>query len=289
MEKRRPPAILLFFLFLALLLAPRHVVAVTPPNILIVHSYHQGFLWTDNVMAGMLDVFQKEAPGAQIHVEYLDAKRYPQETFGPVLTETLTRKASRLQPQVILVSDDAAFDFMLSLRRQLFPGVPLVFCGVNNFKDERLAGQAEVTGVVEDFDIKSTIEVILTLHKQTTHLAVISDSTETGAANRERFRQVAPAFADRLKYVELFDLSTEELLGQLAKLPPDAIILNLSFFRDRQGQSYSTQDGNKLIAAHAKRAIYSCWDFYLVGDVVGGYVASGRQQGRRQPPWRQPF
>ena len=231
------------------------------------------------MMAGMLDVLQKEALDAQIHVEYLDAKRYPPETFGPILTETLIRKTSRLKPKVIVVSDDAAFDLMLSLRNDLFPGVPLVFCGVNNFKDERLAGQMEVTGVVEDFDIKSTIDVILTLHKQATHLAVISDSTDTGTINLKRFRQVAPVFADRLKFLELYDLSTEELFGKLAKLPPDTIILNLSFFRDRLGQTYSTRDGNKLIAAHAGCAIYSCWDYFLVGDVLGGYVTSGRQQG----------
>jgi len=282
MVKRNPAASLLFYLLsLAMLLAPGDATAVPPQDILIVHSYHQGFLWTDNVMAGILDVLQKETLDAQIHVEYLDAKRYPPETFGPILTETLIRKTSRLKPKVILVSDDAAFDLMLSLRNELFPGVPLIFCGVNNFKDERLAGQLEVTGVVEDFDIKSTLDVILTLHRQTTHLAVISDSTETGIANRERFRQVAPVFADRLKFLELYDLSTEELLGKLAKLPPDTIILNLSFFRDKLGQSYSTQEGNKLIAAHAGRAIYSCWDFFLVGDVVGGYVTSGRQQGEK--------
>ena len=136
-----------------------------------------------------------------------------------------------------------------------------------------------VTGVLEDFDIKSTIEVILALHRQTIHLAVISDSTETGAANRERFQKVTPAFADRLKFLELFDLSTEELIEKLAGLPQDAIILNLSFFRDRLGQSYSTRDGNHMIATHSGRPIYSCWDFYLVGDVLGGYVVSGRQQG----------
>ncbi|MFN2355746.1 MAG: PAS domain S-box protein, partial [Desulfopila sp.] len=281
MVKRNPAAILLFYLLsLAMLLAPRDVAAVPPQDILIVHSYHQGFPWTDNVMAGMLDVLQKEALDAQIHVEYLDAKRHPLETFGPILTETLIRKTSRLKPKVILVSDDAAFDLMLSLRNELFPGVPLVFCGVNNLKDERLTGQMEVTGVVEDFDIKSTIDVILTLHKQATHLAVISDSTETGSVNFERFRQVAPIFTDRLQFLELYDLSTEELFGKLEKLPPDTIILNLSFFRDRLGQSYSTQDGNKLIAAHAGRAMYSCWDYFLVGDVVGGYMTSGRQQGK---------
>jgi ABC-type uncharacterized transport system substrate-binding protein len=279
MVKQSPDEYLLLFLLLAVLLAPRSAAAVPPQDILIVHSYHQGFHWTDNIMAGMLDVLQKEVPGAQVHVEYLDAKRYPPETFGPVLIETLSRKTPRLKPKVIVVSDDAAFDLMLSLRNEFFPGVPLVFCGVNNFDDERLDGQTEVTGVVEDFDIKSTIDVILTLHRQVSHLAVISDSTETGAINLERFRQVAPAFADRLKFLELYDLSTEELLGKLAKLPPESIILNLSFFRDRLGQSYSTRDGNKLIAANTGRAIYSCWDYFLVGDVVGGYMTSGRQQG----------
>lgn len=167
----------------------------------------------------------------------------------------------------------------LTLRDKLFPGVPLVFCGVNNFKDERLSGQMAVTGVLEDFDIKGTIELIIALHKQASHLAVISDSTETGAANRERFRKVASVFSDRLKFLELFDLSTEELLEKLAKLPPDAVILNLSFFRDRLGQSYSTWDGNQLIARHSGRPIYSCWDFYLVGGALGGYVVSGHQQG----------
>ncbi|MEE4240961.1 MAG: hypothetical protein V2I36_05815, partial [Desulfopila sp.] len=186
--KRNPVASLLFYLLsLSMLHAPCNAAAVPPQDILVVHSYHQGFLWTDYVMAGILDVLQKEAPEAQIHVEYMDAKRYPPETFGPILTETLTRKSSRLKPEVILVSDDAAFDLMLSIRNVLFPGVPLVFCGVNNFKDERLVGQSEVTGVVEDFDIKSTIDVILSLHGQTNHLVVISDSTETGMANRERF------------------------------------------------------------------------------------------------------
>ena len=149
---------------------------------------------------------------------------------------------------------------MLTLRDKHFAGVPLVFCGVNDFKDERIAGRSAVTGVVEDFDIKGTIELILSLHRQPTHLVVISDSTETGAYNRERFLKAAPAFADRLKILELFDLSTEELLAKLAGLPPGAIILNLSFFRDRLGA--------KLLHAgrqsHDRRA-YRAAHLFLLG------------------------
>jgi len=258
-----------------------HNAEATKPSqsILIVHSYHQGFHWTDNVMAGMLDVLQKEAPDAEIHAEYLDAKRLSPETLSPLFDETLRRKFPSTLPSVILVSDDPAFDLMLTLREKHFPGVPLVFCGVNKFNDERIAGHAAVTGVTEDFNIKGTVEIALKLHPNAKHMAVITDSTETGEFNRQRFLQATPEFSGRLDVIKLFGLSTEELSSQLKTLPKDSFILNLSFFRDRLGQSYSTNESNHMIASLSGLPVYSCWDFILVGDVVGGLVVSGRQQG----------
>jgi ABC-type uncharacterized transport system substrate-binding protein len=158
-------ATILVFALLATLFISHSAEASKPSrSILIVHSYHQGFRWTDSIMAGMLDVLQREVPDADVHVEYLDAKRLPLEIFSPLFDETLSRKFSRITPTVILVSDDAAFDLMLTLRDKHYPGVPLVFCGVNNFKDERLAGHVAVTGVAEEFDIKGTVEIARQLH-----------------------------------------------------------------------------------------------------------------------------
>ncbi len=272
-------AIFVFAMLFGSAFLPHAIQAAQPPHVLIVHSYHQGFRWTDSVMAGMLDVLQKEVPDADIHVEYLDAKRLLPEAFSPLFDETLRRKFSEITPGVILTSDDVAFDLMLTLRDKLFPGVPLVFCGVNDFKDERLAGHGAVTGVTEDFDIKGTVEIALKLHPNARHMAVISDSTETGAFNRQRFLQAVPEFSGRIDVIELFELSTEELSLRLKSLPRDSFILNLSFFRDRLGHAYSTAEGNRLIASLSDLPIYSCWDFFLVGDVVGGFVVSGRQQG----------
>jgi PAS domain S-box-containing protein len=273
-------ATILVFALLATLFISHSAGASKPSqSILIVHSYHQGFRWTDSIMAGMLDVLQRDVPDADVHVEYLDAKRLPLDIFSPLFDEILSRKFSRITPTVILVSDDAAFDLMLTLRDKHYPGVPLVFCGVNNFNDERLAGHVAVTGVAEEFDIKGTVEIARQLHPHAKHLAVISDSTETGEFNRQRFLQVAPDFSDRVNVIELFDLSTEELSSQLKSLPKDSFILNLSFFRDRLGQSYSTSEANRIVASLSELPIYSCWDYFLDGDAVGGLVVSGRQQG----------
>jgi ABC-type uncharacterized transport system substrate-binding protein len=230
-------------------------------------------------MEGMLDVLEKEAPDADVHVEYLDAKRFSSEAIGPLFEDTLKLKFHDITPAAILVSDDPAFNLMLTLREKLFPGVPLIFCGVNDFRDERLAGHTAVTGVTEDFNIKETVELALKLHPDTKHMAVINDSTITGVFNRQRFLEVLPEFSDRIDVIELFDLSTEELSSQLNSLPKDSFILKLSLARDRSGRSYSTDESNHLIASLSGLPVYSCWDFILVGDVVGGLVVSGRQQG----------
>jgi PAS domain S-box-containing protein len=272
-------AVLVFALLATFFIA--HLAEASKPiqDILIVHSYHQGFRWTDSVMEGMLDVLQKEVPDTDIHVEYLDAKRLSPETISPLFENTLRHKFSDTPPEVILVSDDPAFDLMLTLREKLFPGVPIVFCGVNDFSDERLAGHAAVTGVTEDFNIKGTVEIALKLYPDAKHLAVINDSTITGKFNRQRFLQVLPELSDRIDVIELFDLSTEELSSQLKSLPKDSFILKLSLARDQSGRSYSTSESNRMIASLSGLPVYSCWDFILVGDVVGGLVVSGRQQG----------
>jgi hypothetical protein len=60
---------------------------------------------------------------------------------------------------VIISSDDDAFQFLRSSRDELFPDCPVVFCGVNFFEDKMLAGKKDFTGVVEAFDLPGTLSL----------------------------------------------------------------------------------------------------------------------------------
>jgi hypothetical protein len=44
-----------------------------------------------------------------------------------------------------IVSDNSALDFLLSYRDELFPVVPVVFCGVNNISDLMTSGHRGIT------------------------------------------------------------------------------------------------------------------------------------------------
>jgi len=253
----------------------------TAPHALIVHSYHPGFSWTDRINDGMLETLHDANPRLDVHIEYLDAKRHQPERIIPAFSELLRNKYQDAPPDIIIVSDDAAFQQILTLRPTLFPGIPLVFCGVNSLEEGMAAGNDDVTGVVEDFDLPATLDLALSLHPGVRHLAVISDSTETGLLNLERFQQIRPLYEDRFtSIVELAGLSEAELRQELAGLEREhTIILLLSFYRDRDGKSFSVQEMTELIATAARVPVYSAWDFVMGHKVVGGRVVSGRQQG----------
>ena len=220
-------------LLLVLLALARPAEAETfAPRILIVHSYHQGNRWTDNIDAGLRAELSAEAPLAEVSVEYLDTKRFLPARLISVTEQLFRAKYRDRRFDVIITSDDNALAFILSLREELFPGVPLVFCGINDTSIYPLGPGSDTTGVIEDFDIKGTLDIALTLLPHTQHVYSINDSTESSLANISRLREIMPQYADRVEFTEFSNITAEELVSKVSELPSDSIILHLNFFRD---------------------------------------------------------
>lgn len=249
-------------------------------NILILHSYHRGYAWTDSIKAGMEEILKKEVPEAELFVENLDTKRHPPEQIFERLKQFLSKKYAGKIFDIILCSDDNALDFLMAYRQDLFPGVPVVFCGINDFDITRLAGHQDITGVAENVDLDGTLAIALRLHPQTRTVAVITDITPSGQANLARFRRIMPYFRDRVDFLMLDGLNSPDLEKALANLPPHSIVLNLLFFRDADGRIFTTAQSNRLITQNSKCPVYAPWDFLVNGGVVGGHVVSGKRQGQ---------
>ncbi len=265
------------FLMVVLLFLPSVVFA--QQNILILHSYHSGYEWTRTVEAGMADFLAKKLPAAELFIEEMDTKRHTPEKIFPQLLNFYTQKYADTRIDLILCSDDNALDFLLAHRDALFPSVPVVFCGINNFTDERIAGHGGFTGVSEAKDYAGTLDVALKLHPETRQVALVSDFTLSSNANLQRLRQVIPLFEKRVDFIELSGLNVPDLERALKQLPPEAIILHLDYFRDPTGRYYTVAESNALLRQHSDRPVYACTDFKVRAGVVGGRVVSGRQQG----------
>jgi|GEM_PF-873002 len=261
--------------------APTVSAQVETPHVLLLHSYHQGLSWTDGVTRGIKDVFAASELTPELYVEYMDTKRFaPTEALYEQLYALYAEKYRDVPLDLILVSDNNAFNFILAYHETLFPEVPVVFCGVNFFEDAMLAGvESYFTGVVEDVDIRATLDVMLDLHPDTREIVVVNDATTTGQVYQRLLREITPQYEARVdfRYYENPDLA--EMLPALQTLPEDTLILLVLLNRDRDGRFFTYEESMEIIYENASVPVYGLWDFYMGHGLVGGMLTNAHAQG----------
>ena len=269
---------LLAIVWLALCCIPSYAEANGNKKVLILHSYHQGYLWTDMIQEGFTRTLKEQFPKVEIFTEYMNTKRQTAAIISPHLVEMYKDLYSNVKFDVIAASDNNALDFLLTYRETLFPGVPVVFCGINDFFKYHLEPAQNYTGIREDLDIAATIGASLKLHPGTTKVALVTDATETGLINLGLVRKVEDKFP-AITFIELHALTAAQLSDSLKQLEDDTVVLALAFFRDPEGKTFSARESMEFILSASSRPVYTVWDFYMTGGTVGGKLLSGRLQG----------
>ena len=248
-------------------------------EVLYLNSYSKGLEWSDPITLAIEDRMRDSGYEVNLHIEYMDEKRYKDPAYESMLAGLYGYKYANQSFDVIIVSDDNAFAFINKHRRVLFPDTPVVFCGVNYYSDEMLAGQTDITGVVEQYDVKNTLTTALLLQPSLRHIYVINDRSATGAANKKNIEQLIPQFSSQADVTFLEDYSMAELENRVANLPPDSMILLMTFNQDRLGADYTYDASIRRVRAHAGVPVYGIWEMYLGKGIVGGMLTRGYDQG----------
>ncbi|MCJ7602474.1 MAG: hypothetical protein MUO63_13375, partial [Desulfobulbaceae bacterium] len=220
------PVLRVFFWCLAPIILAADAYAYHPvTHILILNSYHQSMVWEQNMFHAFQDVLELDQYNIEIHVENMDTKRVPySDQYKQQLFEQYRVKYADTPFRLIIASDNNAFNFMREFRDTLFPGVSVVFCGVNSFDDRMLAGLSGFTGVAEFFDAAATVNIALQIHPETRKVFVVNDYLPTGLAWTRTIKHQLAGFAGRLDIRYAENLSMEELQEQVRALSADAIV-----------------------------------------------------------------
>lgn len=282
----RTAAALLFYTATVLTASPATTVEAQGHkirNILVLHSYHQGLQWTDSISAGIQSEFTNDQDSIEIYYEYLDTKHYSEDAYFKYLVEfeRAKTKLSHTDFEVIIASDNNALRFMIEYGDELYPGTPVVFCGVNNYQPEMLKGKTRFTGVVEDIDFAATLDLMRKLHPDRRHVLVIIDKTPTGKAIKAEFEPVARSFSDHFEFEYFQDFIIEEVPKKVSSLGRNDIIYLLTINRDRSGRFISYAKGIRAVSKGSKVPIYGSWEFYFAKGIIGGMITSGFSQGRK--------
>ena len=259
--------------------------AANPPeaSILFINSYHRGYSWSDGIEDGFRERLVASDRKIELSVEYLDSRRFSYGAQIEPLVQAMAVKYADYQPDVVVVADNAAFDFAIRYRDRLFPQRPIVFGGYNNFRPAVIEGIANITGVNEEVAIGDTVNMALRVHPRTRTLAFI---VSTGDASSKRIGEVAeesvfPELRKRYDVVVLKDASIEEVHQRLAKLPADSLLFLSGQVSDKSGsRSLSPAENGRRITAGSPFPAYTFWDFHLGNGALGGHIIPPDEQGR---------
>lgn len=272
-------AFFLLMVILGLVVTCAH--AQTAANILVIHSYNPGLSWTDDIHRGIVETLSEDGRPWSLSVEYLDAKRYPQEPMLQMQSELVKAHVRDHPASAVIVSDDAAFSFVLQNRKALFDGVPIIFCGVNNFQPEMLGDEEGITGVSEIISVRETLDAALALHPATRDVVVIGGSlSSTDRSNRSQFLRLMPAYAGQLRFHFWQDIPTPALLKKLSALSPKTLVFLANAIAGLDGRMLDFGPSVELIKANTQSPIYGFWDFFLGHGIVGGKLVNGAEHGR---------
>lgn len=247
-------------------------------KVLILHSYHQSLSWTGGLNRGIETILLESEIDMELYYEYMDLKRInlPYDK----LADLYSYKYRNLKFDLIIATDNHALNFLFLYRDRLFPGVPVVFAGINGFKDYMLEGRPLYTGVAEEIDFKDTIDTVLKLHPHTDQVIIYGDNTLTYQINKDGLKTLIPLYRDQIVFSFREGLTLSAIIEDIKSLPEGSIILLISTIEDDDGEIIPYKKIPEILSKNSSVPIYGLWDFFLGQGIVGGKLVCGRAQGR---------
>ncbi len=245
-------------------------------DVLVIHSYHQGFFWTDDFHKGLSDELDRD--GLSYRVVYLDSKRTQNPEYLERVYQLYHTKLMHEEFAAVVVSDNNALNLMKRLAPDL-KGTPVIFGGINNFSPQMIEG-LNATGITEDIDLVGNIELIKRLQATVKKIYIVTDHSVTGEAIRSQidlFIKTHPDFSDLVEHY--VPDSYQELMAFSQRADLGKSLLFWAYYRDAQGRVSSDEDWRQL-NIKTQMPLYMVHDLGLGFGAIGGVIQSGETQGR---------
>jgi len=221
-------------------------------------------------------------PSEQVEIrnEYVDTSgnRAP----GPkgLQVAYLRQKYAGRKVDLVIAVLSSALDFTLSHRAELFPGVPVVYCAVDEREVAKRQLPADVVGVPTRVDFAATLDVARRLHPHARTVYVVAGASPFDTSWADEARRVFAPYEGELEFEYLTGLPMNDLLSRVAVLPDRSIVFYLHIFQDGTGKTFVPAEALELLAARANAPIYGRVDTHVGRGLVGGRVFSFEAEGR---------
>jgi len=248
-------------------------------NILLIHSYHAGMTWIDNINKAVDNILKPELNNYIIYKEYMDTKRHNSKEYYESLKEIYLKKYQNIKFDIILSSDNNAFDFLVKNKNELFGNSPVSFCGVNGFEKSMLKGKKDFTGVAEQFSDKETVDTILKLHPKVKNIYIINDYLPTGKAWSKDMKKSLKIYDSKVNITYADNLTLEQLKSKVNSFTDETVVLLGVYFADKNKNYITYEKIGSYLLEQSAAPVYCLLNFNILNNVIGGKVIGGYSQG----------
>ena len=251
------------------------------PSVLILLPGQPGAPGSTAVASGIRSVLHDEwAFRVSIEMEHIDVSRFAQPEMEERRLRTVYgSKYGHQRFDVIVAAFPEPFRFVLRTRDDLWPGTPVVVCGL----DERLVRDFKpppgfAIRTVR-FDMEGTVRSARALLPDTQHVALVGGASSAEQVYHDLIRQ-AVATVGGLDVIDLSKLPIADVLARVSKLPEHTVIVQSSYHVDGAGKPFFGTDVVPHISNVANRPLFTPVSFELGRGVVGGSVLDFEEIGR---------
>jgi PAS domain S-box-containing protein len=241
-------------------------------RILILNSYGPNLPGGIAANQSMRDTIRHRSTArVEFYYEFQDNARIPNEKYEAEMVAFLKRKYASENLNLIVGFGGPALDFLLRHEADLFTGVPKLFYFHDEKESKVQSLWPRVTGVWTRADLTKTLDVALTVHPDTQRVIVVSGNSVHDRFFRQQAQEEFRSYEGKAEFTYVNDdVSLEELANQLAVLPPKTVVIYLSFFRDKNGNTYSGPEALATFAQNSSAPIYGISETYINFGIVGG-------------------
>lgn len=248
--------------------------------ILLLHSYNKGLVWSDNISKGIEDSL-KNLPNYELSTEYLDTKRNKNTKYYKLIRQAFIQKFKKQGYDIVIAADNAAVEFVLENKENLFKNTPIVFTGIEEMAPginiERVLKQ-NISLIIEHKPLKSNIEMILKLMPKLKYLYVINDKTNTSLMINEILKNTLDTYKEKFNYKLYLDGNISDIYKDFNSLPTNSAVWFGNLYLDENEEYIPFYKVSKLLNS-SKVPVFAMTDYHLGKGIIGGHLLRGYYVG----------
>lgn len=241
-------------------------------NILIIHSYNQGFSWTDELHRGITEDLSDIK--YNIYTEYLDAYRE-----NPLDLNTVEKIKSYASKDIatIVVTDNTAYELIISLKPEYFPDTPVLFAGVNGGMPADMKFD-DVKGILQNVGYEAFFLWLDTAMPQIKDLLICGADTNTTKGTYEQMVQAYDKLADHQLDFKMHLIKIDDYGEQLNEISSydaaSTALYSAGSFGVLNHDQYTD-----MLSVNSNMPTFCGVSTSITNKVIGGFVVSPYEHG----------